>query len=352
MTSSYRLALALVLFTGALGSGSAQDATAPPRQQIRIGFVEIENDPRYEPIRAYERIVLKTRDPPFIGAVVGIDEAGALARVLKVDFKLERITAKSRSRDSGSRACGTRWRYAFFPDRRAGRRIQAARRGCCAGAMRCCSTSPNRTMRYAATYARRNSSTSIRAAPSLWTGLLQFVVSRKWRDILVLRRPRRRRCGDDSGASRIRRKNSARGSSPHQHFKPGHRPARPRAKRSGAAERHQPRFRCGLSSPTTPSISPAPCPITWPAPRPVVGSIDLEPVAWHWTWERNGAPQVEFAFRQEVRRPAHGRRRLGGVDGGQDDRAIGAAQRTRPNSQSCALSSSATAVSTATRGWR
>ena len=26
--------------------------------------------------------------------------------------------------------------------------------------------------------------------------------------------------------------------------------------------------------------------------RPVVGSIDLEPVAWHWTWEHNGAPQV------------------------------------------------------------
>ena len=85
MTSSYRWALALVLFTGTLATGLAQDATTPPRQQIRIGFVEIENDSRYEPIRAYERIVLKTRDPAFIGAVVGIDEAAALARVLKVD---------------------------------------------------------------------------------------------------------------------------------------------------------------------------------------------------------------------------------------------------------------------------
>jgi hypothetical protein len=27
-------------------------------------------------------------------------------------------------------------------------------------------------------------------------------------------------------------------------------------------------------------------------PRPVIGSIDLEPTAWHWTWERHGAPQV------------------------------------------------------------
>jgi ABC transporter substrate binding protein (PQQ-dependent alcohol dehydrogenase system) len=31
-------------------------------------------------------------------------------------------------------------------------------------------------------------------------------------------------------------------------------------------------------------------------PRPVIGSIDLEPVAWHWTWEHNGAPQVNSRF--------------------------------------------------------
>jgi ABC transporter substrate binding protein (PQQ-dependent alcohol dehydrogenase system) len=33
-------------------------------------------------------------------------------------------------------------------------------------------------------------------------------------------------------------------------------------------------------------------------PRPVVGAIDLEPVAWHWTWERNGAPQVNSRFQR------------------------------------------------------
>jgi len=31
-------------------------------------------------------------------------------------------------------------------------------------------------------------------------------------------------------------------------------------------------------------------------PRPVIGSIDLEPVAWHWTWDHNGAPQVNSRF--------------------------------------------------------
>jgi ABC transporter substrate binding protein (PQQ-dependent alcohol dehydrogenase system) len=27
-----------------------------------------------------------------------------------------------------------------------------------------------------------------------------------------------------------------------------------------------------------------------------MGSIDLEPTAWHWTWEHNGAPQVNTRF--------------------------------------------------------
>ena len=35
-------------------------------------------------------------------------------------------------------------------------------------------------------------------------------------------------------------------------------------------------------------------------PRPVIGSIDLEPVAWHWTWDHNGAPQVNSRFEKKA----------------------------------------------------
>ena len=44
-------------------------------------------------------------------------------------------------------------------------------------------------------------------------------------------------------------------------------------------------------------------------PRPVVGAIDLEPVAWHWTWERNGGPQVNSRFNRTI-----GGRRMEGAD--------------------------------------
>jgi hypothetical protein len=67
------LVLALVL-TAVAAKAPAQPAPPPPataapaRQHVVIGFVDIEGDPRYEPVRAYERLILKTRDHPFPGA--------------------------------------------------------------------------------------------------------------------------------------------------------------------------------------------------------------------------------------------------------------------------------------------
>ena len=38
-------------------------------------------------------------------------------------------------------------------------------------------------------------------------------------------------------------------------------------------------------------------------PRPVVGSEGLAAAAWHWAWERHGAPQLEKRFRKKAERP-------------------------------------------------
>src|SRR5215471_3725007 len=81
----------LALFFAAVPA-AAQDA---PRQTLTIGYVEIANDPRYDPIKGADRIVLKTRAHPYPGAEVSIDDAAALRRVLPVDFALARISVKS-----------------------------------------------------------------------------------------------------------------------------------------------------------------------------------------------------------------------------------------------------------------
>ena len=96
MTSIPRWMAALLVLGGALSTAVAQE-TSPhsQRPQVKIGFVEIEGDARYQPVRAYERIILKAHEHPFTGAEVGIDDASALSRVLPADFTLNRITAKS-----------------------------------------------------------------------------------------------------------------------------------------------------------------------------------------------------------------------------------------------------------------
>ena len=70
------LILILLLFAS---PAAAEDA---PRQTLTIGSVEIAGDPRYEPVRGADRIVLKTRAHPYPGAEVSIDDAAPLEKAL------------------------------------------------------------------------------------------------------------------------------------------------------------------------------------------------------------------------------------------------------------------------------
>src|SRR5690242_19150678 len=90
-----RRALALLLLALLVASTPAAAQQPPSRQTLTIGYVEIDGDPRYEPIKGADRIVLKTRAHPYAGAEVSIDDAAPLRRVLPVDFALARISVKS-----------------------------------------------------------------------------------------------------------------------------------------------------------------------------------------------------------------------------------------------------------------
>src|SRR4051794_11525808 len=88
--------ISAAVFACACAAAWAQPAPTPPPPpaKMTIGFVEIEGDARHEPVRA-DRVVLKTRDHPFAGAQVGVDETTSLVRVLRTEFKLERVAVKS-----------------------------------------------------------------------------------------------------------------------------------------------------------------------------------------------------------------------------------------------------------------
>jgi ABC transporter substrate binding protein (PQQ-dependent alcohol dehydrogenase system) len=305
MSDALRFMLALPLLAGAFAAAHAQDAPAE-RQQIKIGFVEIENDPRYEPVRAYERIILKTRAHPFTGAAVGVDEAAALARVLKADFMLERIAVKSAADVApavlAALDAGTHFflldapTEAFKPLAAAvkGRDVlvfnvsepdDALRRDLCA-------------REFVHVYPSR---------AQLMDGLAQFMVSRKWRDILVFEGPSPADAAATAAFTRSAQKFGARIVAD-QHFKPGTDPREREQNDPALLSTVNRDFDVVFVADEALDFART-VPYRLTRPRPVIGGIDLEPVAWHWTWERHGAPQLNSRFDKKS-----GGRRMEGPD--------------------------------------
>jgi len=287
----------LIALLGLVAPAFAQTAPpspAPPRQHISIGYVEIEGDPRYEPIRAYERLILKTRDHPFMGAQIGIDEAAVLVRVLNTEFALERITVKSPAEVAPAVTAALEGRGIHFflidapPD--AFKPLAAAAKGRDALLFNVSAADDG---------LRRDlcAREFVHVIPSLamrMDALMQYLASRKWRDILVFEGPLP---GDAETVRAFTRS----------------------AQKFGAKIVADQRFKAGTDPREREQNNPAllsairgnydvvfvadeafdfvrQVPYHTVLPRPVVGSIDLEPVAWHWTWEHNGAPQVNSRF--------------------------------------------------------
>ena len=125
-------------------------------------------------------------------------------------------------------------------------------------------------------------------------GLVQFVVSRKWRDLLVFEGPSPADAAMTAAFTHSAQKFGARIVAS-QHFKPG---ADPRER-----DQNDPALMSAISRDFDAAFVADEAfdfarsvPYRLARPRPVIGTIDLEPVAWHWTWERNGAPQVNSRF--------------------------------------------------------
>ncbi len=281
-------------------------STSQPEQHVKIGFVTIENDPRYEPLRAYERIILKTREHPLTGAEVGIDEATALKRVLNTDFTLERIVAKSPADVAPAVLAAIDAGTHFFlidAPAEAYKPLAAAARG--RDVLLFNVSEPDDSLRRDLCAAE-----FIHVYPSraqLMDGLVQYFISRKWRDLLIFEGPLPADATMTAAFEHSAQKFGARIVA-HQHFKPGSDPREREANDPALLSAINRDFDAVFVADDTFDFART-VPYHLVRPRPVMGSIDLEPVAWHWTWERNGGPQVNSRFDRKS-----GGRRMDGSD--------------------------------------
>ena len=139
--------------------------------------------------RAYGRLVLKTRERPFAGAQVGLDEAQALTRVLKTEFALERISVPSPAEVAPAvvQARDARGIHFFIVDAPADafKPLAAAVRG--RDVLIFNATAADDALRREVCAAQ-----FVHTLPSLamgMDGLVQYLVSRKWSNLLVFEGP-------------------------------------------------------------------------------------------------------------------------------------------------------------------
>jgi ABC transporter substrate binding protein (PQQ-dependent alcohol dehydrogenase system) len=295
---------AVIALAGSAGGASAQ---APPQPRVTIGYVEVAGDSRYEPITAYGRLVLKNRPRPFTGAQVGLDEAQALTRVLKTDFALERIAVNSPAEVAAAvtQARDANGIHFFIVDApaEAFKPLADAIKG--RDVLVFNATAPDDGL-------RRNlcAAELVHTLPSLamsTDALTQYLVSRKWSNLLVLEGPLPADATMTNALENSAKKFGARIVA-RQQFKPGTDP-REREKNDPAL------LTAGSRDYDVVFVADSEFDFVRRVPyhtmraRPVVGSIELEPMAWHWTWEHNGAPQVNSRFEKRS-----GGRHMEGLD--------------------------------------
>lgn len=293
--------LLVLILGGAPARAAAQGAAPPPAQSaapvgavqhIHIAFVEIKNDPRYTPISTYGNILLKRREHPLPGAQVGIEEAAALVPILHSDFILDRIVADSpadvpaavtRANDSGT--------HFFLLDVPAAayRPLAAAVHG--RNLLLFNVSEPDDALRRKLCLPEL-----VHVYPSraqLMDGLVQYIVSRKWRDLLVLEGPLPADAAMTEAFDHSAKKFGAKIVA-QKTFEPG---TDPRQREHNdplllsAGEDFDVAFVADSAFDFARTV-----PYHLNQPRPVIGSIGLRPVAWHWTWERYGAPQLDSRF--------------------------------------------------------
>lgn len=288
-----RIQLLAALLAAGLSAGSA---TA---KDFTIGYLQLKDDPRYAETRTYARFLLEPLGRPYPGARVALDEIKFHGAGAGVTFKLDRETEPDAAalletvrsmHDKGVRffvtdlpgdvlselAAATRdMDIALF---NASARDDALRgSGCAAHVFH---VMPSHAM--------------------LMDALAQYLSFMKWRDVLVLQGPAEADAAIAAAFARSARKFGLE-IVDNRLFVLSNDP-RERSRNNIALLTGEGSYDVVFVADADGEFARS-VPYQTVQPRPVVGVAGLGAAAWHWAWERYGAPQLESRFEAEAGRP-------------------------------------------------
>ena len=302
-TTGALMALLVVASSGAILSASAQDDPQTPAI-FGIGYVHLDRDPRQNAGRAYYRIPAAPLGSAVFGAEVAIVDSRLIAREINVDFQLQ--VAQDDNLDNLLQAIET-WAssgigfvIADLPAPQLAWLAEAA------------ATLPVTILNISAIDdslrgegCRRNLFHVIPSQSMLTDAIAQFLAQNRWRDVLVLRGPLPEdfatvdafsRSADRAGIKIVETRDFVLIADPRN------RDASNVALLTAGID-YDVVFVADALGEFASTV-----PFRTREARPVVGAAGLVPEAWHWAWERAGAPQLNARFEFQAGR------RMGAVD--------------------------------------
>ena len=264
-----------------------------------IGYVALKKDPRYGVKRTYARYLTEALGSPYPGARVAIDESGFVGSTVGVEFKLKRRRAKSRARLAKSALAfadaGVNY---LLVDAPADLVDEVARATMGRDVLLFNVSARDDVLRQ-----EQCRSHLLHVIPShamMTDALAQYLISKKWREVLVLTGPRpedeQLTAAFDRSAKRfgiriVEQRPFVLSNDP-----------REREKNNVALLTAGADYDVVFVADTNGEFA-RDVPYQTVQPRLVVGSEGLAASAWHWAWERHGAPQLENRFEKKARRP-------------------------------------------------
>ena len=274
----------------------------PADKPLPIGYLEIEDDARYDERRAAARYPAQPWGRPFDGARVAIEESEFAGSAAGVKFELRRAEAGDAAGLHGAlqklSGEGVKLFLVDAPGAAVDSLAQATR---------------GRDVLLFNLTALDDSLRQEKCQPHLFhvppnhamltDGLVQFLTARKWRNALVLKGPR-----PEDGALLAAFERSA------KRFGVRIVETRPFVLGRDPRERSQNNVALLTAGPEYDVVAvidtdgefARDVPYQVQRPRPVVGASGLVADWWHWAWERHGAPQLNNRFTKVAKRPMTG----------------------------------------------
>ncbi len=286
------LALALVVGVGTTANSIAAD-------QFTIGYLQLKKDPRYSRKRVYARFLGQAHGRPYSGAKVALSEVKFHGAAIGAQFAIERVRVASPGdmvkATAELRAKGIKF---FIIDAPAPVVSDIAAQTANEEMLLLNISARDDTLRQEA--CQKHLLHIIPSHAMLNDALAQFLLSRKWNRVLVLVGPKP---ADQLVAKSFTRSAKRFGLkiADERGFALGTDP-RAREKNNTVLLTSREKYDVVYVADTDGEFARG-LPYRTQRARPIVGSEGLAALAWHWAWERFGAPQLEGRFEKAARRP-------------------------------------------------